>query len=57
MIVMEMKIQFDVNNPKPYVFNPKVEKRVRVSKGSLLPAEYAAVPENKRMELPLENFF
>lgn len=57
LIVLEMKIHFEIDHTSPYVFNPTSEKRQKVNQGSRLPEAYAAVSEKERMLLPLDKFF
>jgi len=54
--VLEWKIKFDINDPVPYVFNPKTEKRQKTF-SSRLPAHIAAVQPDQRMAIPLKTYF
>ncbi len=55
-IVLEFKIQFDINAAVPYVFAPKSEKRIKTF-ASKLPPHIAAVQADQRMMIPLIKYF
>jgi hypothetical protein len=57
VIVMEMAILIDPEQPNSYFFKPQMEKRQRQYNVKTMPEAYANVPDEDRMKLNLTEFF
>jgi ubiquitin C-terminal hydrolase len=56
MIILEMRIAFEPDAEKPYVFKPQSERRARgTMRDSRLPSELASLSEDQRMKRSLHD--